>query len=122
MLHSSSPGDCDEESSGRFGRVSSLGSHSRVASWAEEAVCMDKLCRFEVMAGVLLSRGPLELETCSFGLGEERMTDTCRFWEGDGKQGKGRITFSLQGAEDNDDKSVPKPCWDQALLATSHLI
>lgn len=72
MLPSSSPGDCDEESSGRFGRVSSLGSHSRVASWAEEAVCMDKLCRFEVMAGVLLSRGP-------FGTGD------LLFWIGRGK-------------------------------------
>lgn len=43
---------CDEESSGRFGRVSSLGSHSGVASWAaEEATCVHKLCKFVALLG-----------------------------------------------------------------------
>ena len=46
-VSSSSPQGCDVESSGRFGRVSFLGSHSRVASWAaEEVLHVDKLCRF----------------------------------------------------------------------------
>lgn len=47
-----------------------LGSHSRVAPWAaEEPLHVDKLCRFEEMAGALLSKGPSGTADLLLGIG-----------------------------------------------------
>lgn len=66
--------------------MSFLGSHSRVASWAaEEALCVVKLCKFEELAGGILSKGPSGTADVPFG-GWERMMDTSGFRMQMGKQ------------------------------------
>lgn len=64
------PLGCDAASWEDLARAS--GSHSRVASWAaEEALCVVKLCKFEELAGVLLSKGPSGTADVPLGMGED---------------------------------------------------
>lgn len=57
------------------------------------------------IAGCFFLEAFVELQTWSFELREERMTDTSELWEGDGEAWRRDITFDR-----SDDKSALKLC------------